>query len=424
MEMQIPFATSSSATPNLPYPEGATAAWTTYNSQAQIVLMFSERTRWNLEKNRLSHKLAELRASGQTILDLTRSNPTECAFSYDEQRIQRALAQPASLLYQPDPGGIKSSRQAISAYYQQQQVHLASDDLILTSGTSEAYSFIFRLLCNPGDEVLIPAPSYPLFDFLADLSDVKLVRYPLLYDHGWQIDFAALAAASSPRMKALIVVHPNNPTGHYASPAEQSKLADFCVQRRIALIADEVFLDFSLTNSPAQSFVSLNKALTFTLSGLSKSCGLPQMKLAWIAVSGPSDDKAQALARLEVIADAYLSVGTPVQLATPELLATRAEFQAQVIARVQENLRELDAQLSRQSACNRLLCEGGWAAVLRVPVVRSDEDSAITLLSKEGVYVHPGHFYDFAQPGYLIVSLIVREDEFAEGIRRALSHFK
>lgn len=386
--------------------------------------MFSERTRWNLEENRLSHTLAQLRASGQTILDLTRSNPTECGFSYDEQEIQRALAQPASLLYQPDPRGIKSARDAVSANYQQQQVHLPADDLILTSGTSEAYSFIFRLLCNPGDEVLIPAPSYPLFDFLADLCDVKLVRYPLLYDHGWQIDFAALAAASSPRPKALIAVHPNNPTGHYASTAEQSKLADFCVQRGIALIADEVFLDFSLNNSRAQSFVSLNQALTFTLSGLSKICGLPQMKLAWIAVSGPSDDKAQALARLEVIADAYLSVGTPVQLATPELLATRGEFQAQVIARVQENLRELDAQLSRQSACNRLLCEGGWAGVLRVPATQSDEDLAIALLSKEGVSVHPGHFYDFPQPGHLIVSLIVPEDEFAEGIRRALSHFK
>ncbi len=385
--------------------------------------MFSDRTHWNLEENRLSRKLAELRAAGQKILDLTRSNPTECAFSYDEQRIQPALAQPTSLIYRPDPRGIKSARQAICAYYQQQQVHLPADDLILTSGTSEAYSFIFRLLCNSGDEVLIPAPSYPLFDFLADLSDVKLVRYPLLYDHGWQIDFAALAAASSSRTKALIVVHPNNPTGHYASPAEQSKLADFCVQRGIALIADEVFLDFSLQKSRPRSIASSHQALTFTFSGLSKICGLPQMKLAWIAVSGPSDEQAQALARLEVIADAYLSVGTPVQLATPELLATRAEFQAQVIARVQENLRELDAQLSRQSACNRLLCEGGWAAVLRVPATQSDEDLAITLLSKKGVYVHPGHFYDFAQPGHVIVSLIVREDEFAEGIRRALAHF-
>jgi aspartate/methionine/tyrosine aminotransferase len=246
----------------------------------------------------------------------------------------------------------------------------------------------------------------------------------LVYDHGWQTDFPALTAAASSRTKALIVVHPNNPTGRYTSPAEQSKLADFCAQRGIALIADEVFLDFSLDGARPRSFASSHQALTFTLSGLSKSCGLPQMKLAWIAVSGSSDDKGQALARLEVIADAYLSVGTPVQLAAPELLAMRAEFQTQVIARVRANLRELDVQLSRQSACNRLLCEGGWAAVLRVPAIHSDEDLAIALLSKEGVYVHPGHFYDFAQPGHIIVSLIVPENEFAQGIRRALSHFK
>src|SRR5258708_31345005 len=287
MEMQIPLATSSAANRNLPYPEGATAAWTNYNSQAQIVLMFSERNGWNLEKNRLSHKLAELRASGQTILDLTRSNPTECGFSYDQERIQNALARPESLRYQPDPRGIKSARRAVSAYYQQQQVQMAADDLILASGTSEAYSFIFRLLCNPGDQALIPAPSYPLFDFLADLSDVKLLRYPLLYDHGWQIDFAALAAAPSPRTKALIVVHPNNPTGHYASPAEQSKLADFCVQRGIALIADEVFLDFSLQNPRPRSFVSSHQPLPSPLSGLSKISGLPPLKLAVIAVSDP-----------------------------------------------------------------------------------------------------------------------------------------
>src|SRR5258708_3132162 len=423
MEMQIPLATSSAANRNLPYPEGATAAWTNYNSQAQIVLMFSERNGWNVEINRLSHKRAELRASGQTILALTRSHPTECGFSDDQERIQNALARPESLRYQPDPRGIKSARRAVSAYYQQQQVQMAANDLILVSGTSEAYSFIFRLLCNPGDEVLIPAPSYPLFDFLADLCDVKLVRYPVLYDHGWQIDFAALAAASSPRTKALIVVHPNNPTGHYASPAEQSKLADFCVQRRIALIADEVFLDFALNNARAQSFVSLNKALTFTLSGLSKICGLPQMKLAWIAVSGPSHEKAQALARLEVIADAYLSVGTPVQLAAPALFATRAAFQAQVMARVRANLRELDAQLSAQSECNRLLCEGGWSAILRIPATQSDEDLAIALLAKEGVYVHPGHFYDFARVGHAVASLIVPEDGFAQGIKRTLSHF-
>jgi alanine-synthesizing transaminase len=386
--------------------------------------MFSERTRWNLEQNRVSRTLAELRSSGKAILDLTLSNPTECGFTYDEKGIQRAFAHPQMLLYQPDPRGLMSAREAVSAYYEQQQIRLAPEDVVLTSGTSEAYSFVFRLLCNSADEVLIPAPGYPLFDFLADLCDVKLVRYALIYDHGWQIDFPALAAASSPRTKALIVVHPNNPTGHYTSPAEQAQLVEFCRRREIALIADEVFLDFSLENSRARSFASAKELLAFTLSGLSKICGMPQMKLAWIAVSGPANEKTEALARLEVIADAYLSVGTPVQLAAPALLGMRAAFQAQVMARVRANLRELDAQLSRQSACSRLSCEGGWSVVLRVPAMQSDEDLAITLLAKHGVCVHPGHFYDFAQPGQAIVSLIVREDQFAEGIRRTLSHFK
>ncbi len=385
--------------------------------------MFSERTRWNLAENRLSRALAELRAPGKAILDLTCSNPTECGFSYDEKGIQRALAQPESLLYRPNPRGIRSARKAVSNYYEQQRIAVAVDDLILTSGTSEAYSFIFRLLCNPDDEVLIPAPGYPLFDFLADLCDVKLVRYPLFYDYGWQVDFSALSGAVSTRTKALIVVNPNNPTGHYTCESECARLVDFCAQRGIALIADEVFLDFSLKESRAVSFAAASEELTFTLSGLSKICGTPQMKLAWIAASGPAHEKSEALARLEVIADAYLSVATPVQLAAPALLAMRAAFQTQVLNRAKTNLSELDAQLSRQSACSRLLCEGGWSAVLRIPAIQSDEDLAITLLAKDGVYVHPGHFYDFAQPGHAVVSLIVPQDEFAEGIRRILAHF-
>jgi aspartate/methionine/tyrosine aminotransferase len=385
--------------------------------------MFSDRTRWNLSENRLSRTLAELRATGKPILDLTRSNPTECGFTYDEKGIERALAHPGILLYQPNPRGLVSAREGVGAYYEHQQIRVAPDDLLLTSGTSEAYSFVFRLLCNPGDEVLIPAPGYPLFDFLADLCDVKLVRYPLIYDHGWQIDFSALSATASGRTRALVVVHPNNPAGHYTSAAEQVQLADFCQQRGIALIADEVFLDFSLKGSRAASFAAKDETLTFTLSGLSKICGLPQMKLAWIVLSGPAREKTEVLARLDVIADAYLSVGTPVQLAAPALLAMRMAFQAQVMARLRANLRELDAQLSGQSACNRLLNEGGWSAVLRIPAIQSDDDLAITLLLKDGVYVHPGHFYDFAQPGHAVVSLIVPEDEFAQGLRRILAHF-
>jgi aspartate/methionine/tyrosine aminotransferase len=385
--------------------------------------MFADRTRWNLDENRLSLALAELRKSGAPILDLTRSNPTECGFTYELAKIQRAFSPPEILHYVPDPRGMPSAREAICSYYRERGISRDAGELLLTSGTSEGYSFVFRMLCNPGDEVLIPSPGYPLFDFLGDLCDVKLVRYQLLYDHGWQIDFSALAAAASERTRALIVVHPNNPTGHYASAAERTSLIRFCGQRGIALITDEVFLDFSIDKEVAESFAGHDGALNFTLSGLSKIAGMPQMKLAWIAVNGPVQQKKDALARLEVIADAYLSVGTPVQSAAPVLLGMRADFHAQAMARIHNNLRELDGQLAGQSACNRLRCEGGWSAVLRVPAVHPDEDLAISLLTQKGVYVHPGHFYDFSQTGYIVVSLIVPEKEFAEGIRRALAHF-
>jgi alanine-synthesizing transaminase len=387
--------------------------------------MLSERTAWNRAENELTRMLTKLRATGTRILDLTRSNPTECGFAQDETRIAGAFAASGISRYSPDAKGLIVARAAICSYYREKhRVFLTSDDLLLTSGTSEAYSFLFRLLCNPGDEILIPAPGYPLFDFLADLCDVKLVRLPLLYDHGWQIDFTALTRAATERTRALIVVHPNNPTGHYVSARERDRLARFCSDRGIALIADEVFLDFSLRDQEsARSFADFTNVLTFTLSGLSKICGMPQMKLAWIVVSGPEAQKIEAMARLEVIADAYLSVGTPVQLAAPALLQMRGEFHSQLVARVRANLAELDRQLARQSNCARLECQAGWTAVLRVPALQSDEDLAIALLNSSGVYVHPGHFYDFARPGHMVISLIVPPEDFAEAARRVLEHF-
>ena len=386
--------------------------------------MFAERTAWNRRENELTLALERLRVAGRKVLDLTRSNPTECGFAYGGEGIRGALTGGELLRYQPDARGMKVAREAVAAYYRDQHgMPVATDDLVLTSGTSEAYSFLFRLLCDVGDEVLIPAPGYPLFDFLADLSDVKLVRFPLVYDHGWQIDFSVLAAAASERTRAVIVVHPNNPTGHYVSRSEQEQLAKFCRERGIALLVDEVFLDFSLREQPPGSFVKAAGALTFTLSGLSKTCGLPQMKLAWIAVSGPAEEKCEALARLEVIADTYLSVGTSVQLGAAGLLDTRGAFREQVMGRVRRNLSEMDRQLARQEACSRLECDGGWAAVLRVPATQLDEELAIALLDERGVLVHPGHFYDFDRQGYIVASLIVPEQEFAEGIGGILSHF-
>ncbi|HEV2988576.1 MAG TPA: pyridoxal phosphate-dependent aminotransferase [Candidatus Angelobacter sp.] len=385
--------------------------------------MFSARTSWNRTTNRLSEALACHRSSGKPLLDLSVSNPTECGFYYDNHAIMRALCSPASLQYHPDPRGLPIARLGVVQYYAERDQQVSIDDIVLTTSTSEAYSFVFRLLCNAGDEVLVPSPSYPLFDFLADIQDVKIRPYPLVYDHGWQIDLHGLEQAITPRTRGIIVVHPNNPTGSFVKLDELAALNHLCAEKQMALIADEVFLDFSLRHDHHASFSINAGALTFTMSGLSKIVGLPQMKLAWLVASGPEQAKREALARLEIIADTYLSMNAPVQLASPAFLLQRHSFQKQLIARVRANLEELDRQITRQKHCGRLKIEGGWYAVLRIPATRSDEELALALLEQQGVYVHPGHFYDFAQEGYLVVSLITQEPAFAEGIQRLLAFF-
>lgn len=385
--------------------------------------MFADRTNWNLKSNRLSEALAKHRAAGKPLLDLTVSNPTECGFEFDAQAILRALANPDSLSYDPDPKGLLVARQAVAQYYSAREITIPVEDILLTTSTSEAYSFAFRILCNPGDELLIPEPSYPLFRFLADVHDVKLAGYPLLYDHGWQIDFHALRQAITPRTRGVIVVNPNNPTGHFCKDREIEALNEICSSRQIAVIADEVFLDFHLLTDRPRSFAANDTCLTFTLSGLSKISGLPQMKAAWLITSGPEQLKAEALSRLEVIADTFLSMNTPVQLALPTFLELRHGFQKQLMERVRTNLAELDAQLATQSSCARLEVDGGWYAILRVPVIRTDEDLAITLLATQHIYVHPGHFYDFPTDGYLVVSSITSPGDFGAGIKRLLSVF-
>ena len=385
--------------------------------------MFADRTNWNLAPNRLSEALARHRLAGKSLIDLTASNPTECGFTYDTGAILRALSSRAALTYQPEPKGLLSAREAVASYYAARGIDIPASDIVLTTSTSEAYSFVFRILCNPGDEILIPSPSYPLFDLLADIQDVLLVRYPLIYDHGWQIDFHELEAAITPRTRGLIVVHPNNPTGHFAKPHDVATLNQICSTRKLVLIADEVFLDYSHAGKSELTFSSNSRALTFTLSGLSKISGLPQMKFAWFATSGPEVLRIQAFDRLEVIADTYLSMNAPIQLAASEFLEQRHSFQTQLMSRVRRNLAELDLQLSAEKSCSRLEIEGGWYAVIRIPATRSDTDFAIELLDTKDVYVHPGHFYDFPSDGYLIVSLITPEQDFAEGIRRLLVNF-
>jgi alanine-synthesizing transaminase len=379
--------------------------------------MFAKRTHWNLTPNRLSEALAAHRAAGNPLIDLTVSNPTECGLGYDAEAILDALRNPEALKYEPNARGMESARRAVAEYYAERGAKVRVEDILLTTSTSEAYSYIFRTLCDPGGEILIPSPSYPLFDFLADIQDVKLVRYPLLYDHGWLIDFHALEQAITPRTCGVIVVHPNNPTGHFIKPAEMAKLNAICSEREVAIIADEVFLDFALdaATRPA-SFAATPAALTFTLSGLSKISGLPQMKAAWLVIGGPEEMKTEAIARLEVIADTYLSMSTPVQLAMPAFLKQRRGFQKQLLVRVRRNLAELDRLLANHETCRRLDLEGGWNAVLRVPATRSDEDLAIVLLETNGVHLHPGHFYDFPSEGYLVISLIVQDAQFSRGV--------
>ena len=385
--------------------------------------MFSRRTDWKLTPNRFTEALDQVRRSGAEIIDLTISNPTRAGLRYNESVILDSLRNTKSLDYDPQPKGLLSAREAVADYYAQRGERIDPDSLILTTGTSEAYSFVFRQLANPGDEILVAKPSYPLFDFLADLQDVKLVPFALIYDHGWQIDFHALAHAISDKTRAVVLVHPNNPTGSYVSAQERERLNELCSEHQLALIVDEVFLDYAHDGERRQSFVSNDAALTFTLSGVSKISALPQMKLAWIAVSGPDSQKRAALERLEVIADTYLSVSAPIQHAAQALLDQREGVQPQLLERVRINLSELDRQLTQQKACSRLAVEGGWYAVLRIPAIGSDEELAISLLRRCGVLVHPGHFYDFPQDGYLVLSLITPQNEFNEGVKRTLAFF-
>ena len=348
--------------------------------------MFSERTNWTLSQNRLAQAIEQVRASGAKLFDLTVSNPTRIGLSYDSQVILRSFSSPESLDYDPQPQGLPAARQAVSAYY---YTHVASVDpqrIILTSSTSEGYSFVFRLLCNAGDEILVPKPSYPLFEFLADLQDVGLAPYSLLYDHGWQIDFTMLQKAVTARTRGLVVVHPNNPTGSFVTQGERSPLNGFCREHNLSLIVDEVFLDYSLdaaaigmshvgTAAPGRTversstalpaaqkscgtFAANDDVLTFTLSGLSKISALPQMKVAWIVTSGPEAEVAAAMARLEVIADTYLSMNAPAQWALPTLLDQRKTIQPQLIERARRNLAELDRQLAQHRTCQRLEVRG------------------------------------------------------------------
>jgi len=377
-------------------------------------MQFSRRTNWNTEESELA-RAHRLRAqAGLPIADLTASNPTRCGFTYPPELLS-ALADPAALDYDPQPRGSLAARQAVCGYYARHGVALSPEQLVLTTSTSEAYSFLFRLLCDPGNEILVPQPGYPLFDYLAVLDDVRIRPVSLVYDHGWQIDPEAFRQAIGPQSRAIMLVHPNNPTGHFTQPWEARELGRLCREHGLSLIVDEVFLDYSFSETARSFAAGIEGVPVFVVSGMSKIAGLPQMKAAWIAATGP--DREAALERLEVIADTFLSMNAPVQCALPAWIDSCGEVQAQIRQRTQTNLAELDRQLVRLPAVQRLVAGGGWYAVLRIPALEPDEQTVLELLER-GVWVQPGYFFGMAPSGWLVVSLLAPVDEFSTGVTR------
>ena len=380
---------------------------------------FSRRLPSSVEPNAFSQVVAALKARGAPLVDLTESNPTRAAIPYPAGLLA-PLADATALQYDPHPFGLQHARAAVAADHARRKALVNPDDVVLTASTSEAYSWLFKLLCDPGDVVAVPRPSYPLFDHLTALEGIHVHPYALIYDGRWSIDFDALAAAPD-RTRAVLVVSPNNPTGSYVTMAEMRELARLCAQRGWALVADEVFADYPLDQAdPATDIARRADVLSFSLGGLSKTVGLPQLKLGWIVIGGPASEKARAREGLELIADTFLSVGTPVQIAASHLLTAGAAVRGAIHERVRHNLTVLRAAGRRFASCDVLKVEGGWSAIIRVPSTRPEEELVLDLLEREHVAVHPGYFFDFPREAYLVVSLLPEPRQFAPAIEGVL----
>jgi hypothetical protein len=363
---------------------------------------FSRRAHWNAPVNQLTIA----RQGRGELLDLTVSNPTRAGIDYPLEELSDVMGRAARAAYDPDPLGQRSAREALA-----DELTCHPDDLVLTASTSEAYGFLFKLLCDPGDAVLTATPSYPLLEHLAALELIELRPFALEHHQRWELESAHVRAALTERTRAIVVVNPNNPTGSYVTADEQDALAAF----GLPIVSDEVFRDYPVDMTPAPSFVR-DDVLTFALGGLSKGAGLPHYKLGWIRISGPPAARREAIAALELIADNFLSVATPVQTALPELLAVAPRIRSAILDRVRSNLVTLRAAMPK--AASVLPVEGGWSAVIRIPRTASDEEFALQLLTRDAVVVHPGYFFDFASEGYLVVSLLTPSAPFAEGVRR------
>lgn len=382
--------------------------------------MFSNRTRWDRTRNRVARLLEAKRAAGADVVDLTETNPTAVGLCCPP-RLLELLGDPDCRRYEPQPLGLPAAREAVARDFARRGARVAAEQVALTASTSEAYAYLFKMLCDPGEVVLVPRPSYPLFEFLAQLESVHAEPYPLEYDGAWGIDLAAVAEAAHGRARALVVVNPNNPTGSFVRPEEVEALRELCAERRLALVSDEVFADYALVPDGATTLAGDSPALTFCLGGLSKSCGLPQLKLGWVAVCGPQAERTEALARLEIVADTYLSVAAPIQRAAPAILAALPDLQQPIRQRVERNLAALAASVPAGGAVSLLRVEGGWSAVLRVPAVRSEEDLVATLLEEDDVLVHPGYFFDFPSEAYVVLSLLPEPERFRAGLGRLLA---
>jgi hypothetical protein len=380
--------------------------------------VLSRRTRWDRTPNRLSRLLERKRREGARLIDLTETNPTRVGLDPPVDLLA-PLAGAENLRYEPEPLGLPQARAAVSADFARRGATVSPDSIVLTASTSEAYAFVFKVLCDPGDVVAVPRPSYPLFDYLAALESVEVAAYDLAYDGEWRLDAGSVTAAVGERTRAIVVVNPNNPTGSFLKRAEADAVHEAAARYGAAVISDEVFGDYAFGADPRRvgSLAADAEVLTFALGGLSKSCGLPQLKLAWIAIAGPAPAADEALARLEVVADTYLSVATPVQRAAGGLLGRRAELHAPIAARVAQNLALLQARV-RGTPATLLPAEGGWSAVLQIPATIGEEERALELLERHDVIVHPGYFFDFDREAFLVVSLLPEPEAFDEGLTR------
>lgn len=389
-------------------------------------MYFARRTAWNLTPNELARRLEQRRAAGLAILDLTESNSTRCGLAYPEAEIRAALSSSEIMRYEPQPRGLLRAREAVAGYYEEHSERVDPEHLVFTSSTSEAYVHLFRLLTEPGDQVLVPQPSYPLFDFLAQICDISLVRYPLERQMGWRLNRAALRSLLSERTRAIIAVSPNNPTGSYLSRADRDFLLELCAERNLSLIADEVFADYVFDErSKLPPWPATPPALVFRLNGISKMLGLPQLKLAWIYADGPPTLLEEALARLEVMADTFLSVNTPVQVALPRFFELRSQIQRAIHERLRINRAYLIQETKRGTApWKELPVQGGWYTILNLPRTQSEEEWVLKLLDEEGIYAYPGYFFDFAEEPYLVLSLLPPPDRFAEGIVRMAQYIR